>query len=82
MKTKKATKQDNYDELERVCRLIAYSKIDDNDLIFCRKALQAPLEAIAQMRKAEEDKKAERIEAKARAERELLCTKRERMKSA
>lgn len=64
--SEKLTEKDCLLELERVCRIIAYSRVDDGkDLAFCRKTITGVLEKLAQIRK----EKAEKAEARAAAKR-------------
>lgn len=63
---KNLTEKDCLLELERVCQIIAYSRVDDGkDLAFCRKTITGVLEKLAQIRK----EKAEKAEARAAAKR-------------
>lgn len=51
------SRKDCYDELERVCRLIAYSQHDNKSLEYCCKALAPPLIKLAKLREEAAEKK-------------------------
>lgn len=52
------TEKDCYEFLERQCRLVCYSKIEEDELKFFRANLVSALEKLAEIRKV----KAERLE--------------------
>jgi hypothetical protein len=61
------TEKDYLNELERVCRIIAYEKVDDGkDLVFCRKAIGTLLDELAKFRKMKADSRELRAQAAAK----------------
>ena len=76
MKSKKLTENDCLRELERVCRIVVYQKVEGGgELEFFRKTLQSALEKLAEIRKRKADEAAARAAAKAKAEAERLFGK-------
>lgn len=57
MKQKKTqTMQNCFNELERVCRIVVYQKIEGDEIAFFRKTLQLSLEELTKLRKIKEEK--------------------------